>query len=97
VNPSANGCRRSHGRIALSSAPTLKLLNLLGIGMPLIRKIENGLWEVRSNLDKRIARVFFTVIDEHMILLHGFIKKDLKTPKDELKLARQRNNSLRKA
>ncbi len=31
------------------------------LGMPLIRKLEPGLWEVRSDIDKGIARVIFTV------------------------------------
>jgi pimeloyl-ACP methyl ester carboxylesterase len=40
--------------------------------MPLIRKLEPGLWEVRSAIDKGIARVIFTVEDDVMVLLHGF-------------------------
>jgi phage-related protein len=57
------------------------------LGMPLIRKIQKDLWEVRTTLDSGIARVFFTVEDEYMILLHGFIKKAQKTPQHELKTA----------
>lgn len=57
------------------------------LGMPLIRKIQKDLWEVRTTLDSGIARVFFTVEDEYMILLHGFIKKSQKTPQHELKTA----------
>ncbi len=57
------------------------------LGMPLIRKIQKDLWEVRTTLDSGIARVFFTVDGEHMILLHGFIKKSQKTPQHELKTA----------
>lgn len=30
------------------------------LGMPLIRKLERGLWEVRSNTTQGIARVLFT-------------------------------------
>ena len=44
------------------------------LGMPLIRKLDTSLWEVRSKLPNRIARVFFTVAGNKMILLHGFIK-----------------------
>ena len=65
------------------------------MGLPLIRKIETNLWEVRSNLENRIARVLFTVVDDHMILLHGFIKKSQKIPKDDIKLAKQRFTNLR--
>lgn len=57
------------------------------LGMPLIRKIEKDLWEVRTRLESGIARVFFTVDGEYMILLHGFIKKSQKTPQHELKTA----------
>ena len=57
------------------------------LGMPLIRKIDKDLWEVRTRLTHGIARVFFTVDGEYMILLHGFIKKSQKTPQNELKTA----------
>lgn len=66
------------------------------LGMPLIRKIERGLWEVRSNINAGIARVFFTVIDKTMILLHGFVKKSQKTPQNELDTARRRLNNVEK-
>ena len=31
------------------------------MGMPVVRKLEAGLWEVRSRLDQRISRILFTV------------------------------------
>jgi len=61
------------------------------LGMPLVRKIEPGLWEVRSRLaGRRISRILFTVDGHDMILLHGFEKKSQKTPKEDLNLARHR-------
>ena len=61
------------------------------LGMPLVRKIEADLWEVRSHLSGgRIARIFFTVRGSEMALLHGFIKKSQKAPAKDLQLARQR-------
>lgn len=65
------------------------------LGMPLIRKLEPGLWEIRSRLPARIARVIFTVEGDKMVLLHSFIKKAEKIPVQELQLARQRLNTLR--
>jgi len=65
------------------------------LGMPLIRKLEADLWEVRSRLPHRIARVIFTVEGNRMVLLHGFIKKSQKTPVEDLQLARQRLKALR--
>lgn len=64
------------------------------LGMPLIRKLEPGLWEVRSHISQGIARVIFTVADGVMVLLHGFIKKSQKTPPVDLRTARQRLASL---
>ena len=58
------------------------------LGMPLVAHIEGDIWEVRIKLDKRIERVLFVIVNKTMILLHGFIKKDQKTPKPELDLAK---------
>jgi len=61
------------------------------IGMPVCRPLGKGLYEVRSHIShKRIARVIFSIIDNYMILLHGFIKKTQKTPKEEIALALKR-------
>ena len=67
------------------------------LGMPLIRKLERDLWEVRSDLPAGIARVMFTVEEAHMVLLHGFVKKSQKTPAADLKTARRRLAELRGA
>ena len=64
------------------------------LGMPLVRKIEQGLWELRVDLDKRTARVIFTVIDNSAVLIHGFIKKSRKIPGSDLALLRRRARSL---
>jgi phage-related protein len=46
---------------------------------------------VRSNLTGgQAARVIFTEEDGSMVLLHGFLKKTRKTPKQDLELALQR-------
>ena len=60
------------------------------LGMPLVRKLDRGVWEVRSRLPDRIARVIFTAGEGRMILLHGFIKKSQKTLREDLELARTR-------
>jgi len=60
------------------------------MGMPLVRKLERGLWETRSHLPGGIARVMFTVDGSTMVLLHGFIKKSQATPQQELATARRR-------
>lgn len=60
------------------------------LGMPLVEPFGKNLFEVRTDLENRIARVFFTLNSNQMILLHGIIKKDQKIPKGALRLARQR-------
>ena len=64
------------------------------LGMPVVRKIDTDIWEVRSHLKTRIARTLFMVEDNIMILLHGFIKKSQKTPQNDLDLARRRAYNL---
>ncbi len=65
------------------------------LGMPLVRKLEQGLWEVRISLNHKIARVLFTTVEGRMVLLHGFIKKSQKTPSPDLDLAKTRLSQLR--
>ena len=60
------------------------------VGKPLVDNLGDAIWEVRSRLDNRIARTLFAVVDQEIVLLHGFIKKQQKTPPDELDLAKKR-------
>jgi phage-related protein len=60
------------------------------VGKPLVDNLGDGIWEIRSRLPNRIARTLFAVIDEEIVLLHGFIKKQQRTPPDELALAKKR-------
>ena len=64
------------------------------IGMPLVRKMSPDLWEVRINLSDKIARILFTIKNQKMILLHGFIKKSQKIPNKELEIAQIRLKNL---
>jgi phage-related protein len=60
------------------------------IGKPRVDHLRAGIWEVRSTLDNRIARVLFAVRGEEIVLLHGFIKKTRATPTEELEIAERR-------
>ena len=66
------------------------------LGMPVCRPLGQGLYEVRTRLKDRIARVMFAIESSKMVLLHGFIKKSQTTPKDDLELARKRLKEYRK-
>ncbi len=60
------------------------------LGMPLVRSLGEGIYELRSHIPNGIVRIFFLVINKTMILLHGFIKKSQKLPIQELKIAKER-------
>lgn len=66
------------------------------LGMPLVAHLDSGIWEVRTRLSNRIARVLFVLDGNVMVLLHGFIKKEQKTPKAELDLAKNRLKLLKR-
>ncbi len=66
------------------------------VGKPLVDNLNAGIWEVRSNLGNRIARTLFAVIDQEIVLLHGFIKKTRATPKADLELAKKRKHEYQK-
>lgn len=60
------------------------------IGKPQVDHLRGDIWEVRTNLKTRIARVLFAVEGAHMVLLHGFIKKTQATDKSDIDLAEVR-------
>jgi phage-related protein len=60
------------------------------LGMPLVRHLEQGLWEVRSTIPDGIARVLFKMVNGEMVLLHGIIKKTQKTPQQDIETALER-------
>jgi phage-related protein len=65
------------------------------VGMPLCRSMGAGIWEIRTDLPtKRTARVLICPYRDHLVALHGFIKKTHATPDDDLALARRRKKEL---
>jgi phage-related protein len=66
------------------------------VGYPQVVKLDKDLWEVRTDLQDGICRVFFTIWKGYMILLHGIIKKSQKTPIQDLDLAKKRRNMVLK-
>ncbi|HEX4954933.1 MAG TPA: type II toxin-antitoxin system RelE/ParE family toxin [Thermoanaerobaculia bacterium] len=66
------------------------------LGMPLVRSLGGGLWEVRSQLRDGIGRILFLIEEDVLVLLHGFIKKTQKTPAQDLDLARKRAADVRR-
>jgi phage-related protein len=60
------------------------------VGKPLVDSLGAGLWEIRSSLGNRIARTFFLIENQEIILLHGILKKSRTSPKQDIDLARKR-------
>lgn len=64
------------------------------MGLPLVKALGSGFWELRSTFKTRIARSIFIVIQGHIIILHSFIKKTQKIPPNEMAIARKRLKAL---
>jgi phage-related protein len=61
------------------------------LGMPYTRTMGDELFEIRARGKEGIARIFYsTVVSGKIIILHGFVKKTVKTPRRELATARRR-------
>ena len=61
------------------------------LGMPHVRPMGGGLFEIRAKGPEGQGRVFHcTARGRTIIMLHGFIKKTQATPKRELDIARRR-------
>lgn len=78
-------------------AKFLKIVELIekigpqDVGMPHIKPLKQGLFEIRIKSDEGIGRAMFCTISGKMIIiLSGFIKKTQKTPDNEIELARKR-------
>lgn len=57
---------------------------------PIKGKNNKGLYELRIKFSSDIARIFyFTYYNNKFVLLHGFIKKTMKTPEKEIDRARK--------
>lgn len=57
---------------------------------PIKGKSNKGLYELRIKFSTDIARIFyFTYCNNKYVLLHGFIKKTMKTPQNEIERAKR--------
>ena len=65
------------------------------VGMPLVRPMGKGLFEVRTPLpDGTTARVMICFQGGELYALHGFVKKAQKTPASDLEIARKRQKEV---
>lgn len=77
---------------------SLGLLRVSGpyLPMPLARPVTGErFWELRIQSGGNILRIFyFARVGRRIVLLHGFMKKDRKTPRSEMEVARRRYNEV---
>ncbi|MDD2467927.1 MAG: type II toxin-antitoxin system RelE/ParE family toxin [Desulfobulbus sp.] len=67
------------------------------LGPPYTKSLGEGLFEIRAKGKEGIGRSFFcTVVGQEVVILHSFIKKSQKTPKKEMKIARNRLKEVKK-
>jgi len=61
------------------------------LGVPHTKTMGKSLFELRLKGKEGIARVFYcTIAGNSIVMLHAFVKKSQKTPRKELKIARNR-------
>ena len=61
------------------------------LGEPHTKAMGGGLFELRLKGAEGIARVFYcTLIGKRIVILHSFVKKSQRTPKQELEVAQSR-------
>lgn len=78
----------------------LELIEQVGLEQvhePHIKYLENKLWEIRAKSPDGIGRaIYLTASGRRLVILHAFMKKAQKTPKQALEIARQRAKEVRK-
>jgi len=61
------------------------------VGMPHVKHLSNGLWEMRMKGKDGIARAIYVKAHERrLVVVHAFVKKSQKTPRTALETALKR-------
>ena len=83
-------------------AKVLRAIGLLeefgtGLRLPHSEHLEDGIFELRVKLGSNIERVlYFFFAGNKAILTNGFTKKQQKTPREEIQLAKERRSDYRR-
>src|SRR3990167_1931504 len=81
-------------------ARMIKLLELIekhgaNLGAPHTEPIGDGLFEIRAKAQEGIGRSLYCYMKgRHIMVLHAFVKKSTKTPKQDLDLAKKRKGEV---
>lgn len=69
----------------------VEVVGLDKIREPHVKHLDGKLWELRAKAEEGIARgVYVAIAGRRVIVLHVFVKKSPKTPRQALELARDR-------
>jgi phage-related protein len=78
---------------------SLELLKEFGphIGMPHVRPVSKGLYEVRAQGKEGLGRALYCVVSgRELVIVNVFVKKSRKTPIKEIRLAQKRMKEVTK-
>ena len=65
------------------------------VGLPHVRPLEKGLWELRLKGKDNIARsIYFLSSGKRIVILHTFVKKTQKTPRKSIEIAISRRKDV---
>ena len=67
------------------------------LGMPHTKFLGNGLLELRIRGRQEVRVLYIYAIGKRIIVLHAFVKKTQKTPRKELKIARDRQKEIERS
>ncbi len=71
---------------------TVELLSTYGNGLrdPYTKHLDDGIFELRIKFSSNITRIlYFFYVDKKIVLTNGFTKKTMRTPKNEIALAKK--------
>ena len=82
-------------KLSAKTYRTIELLEEKGTSLrePSCKHLEDGIFELRTELGSDITRVlFFFIIGNRAVLTNGFLKKTQKTPRTEIEKAKKYRN-----
>jgi len=63
----------------------------VGLGFPHVKKLAGTqLWELRTAGESKVRVIYVARYGKKFLLLHGFVKKEQKTPRREIAVAEER-------
>lgn len=79
-------------KLASKTLRSIGLLEACGhmLGEPESKHLGDGIFELRTVMGNNAGRVlYFFMVDDRVVLTHGFVKKTRKTPRGEVERARR--------